>query len=93
MNEEYEIKEESMKAYLRIAKALISNFEECHVDHIPKEENANVDVLSMFASSEIENYARTVCYEVFKTPITDIRLVSHISHENYWMDPIKAHLE
>ena len=52
-----------MKEYLRIVKALITQFEECHIEHIPREENVKADALSKYASSKIENYVDTVYYE------------------------------
>ena len=37
VNGDYEAKEETMKEYLRIVKALMTQFEECHIEHIPRE--------------------------------------------------------
>ena len=33
----------------------MTQFEECTVEHIPREENTNADALSQFASSETES--------------------------------------
>lgn len=65
-----------MKEHLRIKNDLIPQFEEYYVKHIPKEENAKANVLSNYASSEIENYDGTVYYEVLKTSTIEIRLVA-----------------
>ena len=93
VNGDYQAKEETMKEYLKIVKALITQFEECHIEHIPREENMKADALSKYASSEIENYIGTVYYEVLKTPTIQRKLVAPISQGSCWMDPIKAHLK
>ena len=51
VNGDYEAKEETMKEYLKIVKALMTQFEECHIEHIPPEENMKADGLSKYASS------------------------------------------
>ena len=76
VNGDYEAKEETMKEYLRIVKALMTQFEECHIEHIPREENMKADALSKYVLYEIENYTGTVYYEVLKTP--NIK-------ENWWL--------
>ena len=91
VNGEYEAKKEIIKEYL--IKALITQFEECHIEHISREKNVKADALSKYASSEIENYVGTVYYEVLRTPTIKIKLVALISQGSYWIDPIKAHLE
>lgn len=68
----------------------MTHFKKCHVEHIPREENAKVDALSKYASSKI---AGTVYYKILKTPIVDINCVVPISQGTCWMGPIKAHLE
>ena len=93
VNGDYEAKEETMKEYLRIVRALITQFDECHIEHIPREENMKADSLSQYASSEIESYLGTVYYEVLRTPTINIKLVAPINQESCWMDPIRAHLE
>ena len=74
VNGDYEAKEETMKEYLRIVKALMTQFDECHIEHIPREENVKADALSKYASSEIESYPGTVYYEVLRTPTINIKL-------------------
>ena len=93
VNGDYEAQEEAMKKYLRITRALMTQFDECHIEHIPREDNMKVDALSKYASSEIESYQGTVCYEVLRTPTINIKLVAPISQGSFWMDPIRVHLE
>ena len=90
---DYEAKEETIKEYLKIVKALITQFEECHIEHISREENKKANALSKYASSEIENYTGTIYYEVLKIPTIQRKPVAPISQETCWMDPIKAHLK
>ena len=93
VNGDYEAKKETMKEYLRIIKALMAQFDECHIEHIPREENVKANSLSKYASSKIERYPRIVYYEVLRTPTININLGDPISQESSWMDPIGAHLE
>ena len=93
INGEYEARDETMKKYLRRVKAQMTQFEECHVEHIPREENAKADALSQFASSEAEGYSGSVYFQVLRTPSVEHKLVAPITLGGCWMDPIKAHLE
>ncbi|XP_074342575.1 uncharacterized protein LOC141680177 [Apium graveolens] len=53
-----------------------------------------MDALSQFASSEIENYSRSIYFQVLKTPtIHVINMITPVGVISYWIDPIKNHLE
>lgn len=93
MNGEYEARDATMIKYSRMVKALMTQFEECSVEHIPREENMKADALSKFASSEIEDYAGNVYFQVLKAPSIDAKLVAPISQGSCWIDPITAHLK
>ncbi|XP_074355803.1 uncharacterized protein LOC141695458 [Apium graveolens] len=45
-----------MDKYVLLVRAVMTQFDECHVEHILREENAKADALSKFASSEIEKF-------------------------------------
>ncbi|XP_074342568.1 uncharacterized protein LOC141680169 [Apium graveolens] len=52
------------------------------------------DSLSQFASSELENYPRSIYFQVLKTPtIHVINLIALVGMASYWIDPIKTRLE
>ena len=68
VNGDYEAKEKTMKEYLRIVRALITQFDECQIEHISREENMKADALLKYASSEIESYPGIIYYKVFRTP-------------------------
>nr|XP_017227794.1 PREDICTED: uncharacterized protein LOC108203390 [Daucus carota subsp. sativus] len=93
VNGEFEAREETMLRYLRIVKAQMTQFEECLVEHIPKEENAKSDALSQFASSENEVCSGSVYYQVLKTLSINAKLVAPIHTEATWIDEIKSYLE
>ncbi|XP_063950861.1 uncharacterized protein LOC135153043 [Daucus carota subsp. sativus] len=93
VNGEFEAREETMLKYLRIVKAHMTQFEECMVEHIPREENAKADALSQFASSENEVCLGSVYYQVLKTPSINAKLVSPIDTGATWIDEIKLYLE
>ena len=71
----------------------MTQFEECHVEHIPRKENTKADALSQFASSEAENYTGSIYFQVLRTSSVEHKLVAPITLGDCWMDPIKAHLE
>ena len=71
----------------------MTQFENCHIEHIPREENMKDDALSKYASSEIKSYPGTVYYEMLKTSTIKIILVAPISQGSFRMDPIREHLE
>ena len=79
--------------YLKIVRAMRTHFEECTMEHIPREKNIKDDALSQFASSEAETYMGNVYFEVLKAPSINAKLVAPITQETSWMDRIKAHPE
>ena len=51
VNGNYEAKEETMKEYVRIIRALMTQFKECHIEHIPRDENMKFDASLKYGSS------------------------------------------
>ena len=70
-----------MMKYLRIVRAMRTHFEECTMEHIPREKNIRDDALSQFASSEAETYTGNVYFEVLKAPSINAKLVAPITQE------------
>ncbi|XP_074377935.1 uncharacterized protein LOC141719453 [Apium graveolens] len=68
VNGEFESKDETMAKYLRVVKGILTQFDEWYVEHVPREKNTTADALSQFASSEVENYPRSIYFQVLKTP-------------------------
>ncbi|XP_074351496.1 uncharacterized protein LOC141690610 [Apium graveolens] len=94
VNGEIEAKDDTMAKYLRVVKGLLTQFDEWYAEHVPREENTTADALSQFASSKIENYTRSIYFQVLKTPtIHVINLISAVGVASCWIDPIKTHLE
>ncbi|KAK1363787.1 hypothetical protein POM88_039348 [Heracleum sosnowskyi] len=93
VNGEFEARDEVMAKYLKLVKAIMTQFDECYVEHIHREEKMKADALSKFASSEIENYAGSVYFQVLKTPSINGKLIAPIDVASCWMDLIKSHLE
>ncbi|KAL8134680.1 hypothetical protein AgCh_009635 [Apium graveolens] len=90
---EFEARDDTMAKYVRLVRAVMTQFNECHIEHIPREENAKADALSKFASSEIEESSGSVYFRVLKTRSIDVKLVAPIGLETSWIDPIKAHIQ
>jgi len=80
---EYQAKDPQMAAYLRYVEVLKGAFAAFELVHIPKEQNARVDLLAKLASSGKGGKQRTVIQETLKTPrnfVADNRVdVLHIS--------------
>ena len=90
---EFEERDDTMAKYVRLVRVVMTQFDECHVEHIPREENAKVDVLSKFASSEIEESSGSVYFHVLKTRSIDVKLIAPIGLGTSWIDPIKTHIQ
>ncbi|XP_074323924.1 uncharacterized protein LOC141660837 [Apium graveolens] len=94
VNGEFKAKDDTMAKYLRVVKGMLTQFDEWYAEHVLKEENTTADALSQFASSEIENYPRSIYFQVLKTTIIHvINLIAPVGVASYWIDPIKTHLE
>ena len=93
VNGKYESRDETMMKYLRIVRAIITYFEECTMEHVPREKTIKADALSLFASLEDETYTGNIYFEVLKAPSINAKLVALVTQEICWMDPIKAYLE
>lgn len=79
VNCECEIKDETTPKYRRFVKVVMTQFDECYMEHILGEENVKANALSKFATSEIENYLGSVYFQVLKTPNIDSKLVAPIN--------------
>ncbi|XP_074323600.1 uncharacterized protein LOC141660511 [Apium graveolens] len=94
VNGEFDTKDDTMAKYLRVVKGILTQFDEWYAEHVPREENTTTNALSQFASSEIENYPRSIYFQVLKTPtIHVINLIAPVGVASCWIDPIKTHLE
>lgn len=67
-----------MDKSLETMKGLMTNFEECQIQHIPREDNTIADALSRLASIEFEEYTRTVFLETIENPIIEVALVAQM---------------
>ncbi|XP_074361210.1 uncharacterized protein LOC141701462 [Apium graveolens] len=90
---EFEARDETMEKYVHLVRAVMTQFDECHIDYIPREENVKVDALSKFASSEVEESSGSVYFRVLKIRSIDVKFVAPIGLGGSWIDPIKAHMQ
>ncbi|XP_074346756.1 uncharacterized protein LOC141685561 [Apium graveolens] len=88
---EFEARDETMAKYVRLVRAMITQFDECHVEHIPREENVKDDALSKFALLEVEESSGCVYFYVLKKHSIDMKLVSPILLGKSWICPINNH--
>ncbi|KAL8116196.1 hypothetical protein AgCh_022623 [Apium graveolens] len=90
---EFEARDDTMAKYVHLVRAVMTQFNECHIEHIPREENAKADALSKFASSEIEESSGSVYFRILKTRNINVKLVAPIGLGTSWINPIKAHIQ
>ncbi|XP_074336624.1 uncharacterized protein LOC141673783 [Apium graveolens] len=94
INGEFEAKDDTLAKYLRVVKGILTQLDEWCAEHVSRQENTTADALSQFASSEIENYPRSIYFQVLKTQtIHVINLIAPVGVAGCWIDPIKTHLE
>ena len=65
---EFQAKEPQLQQYLTLLKEVVGEFEECTMEFIPREQNAQADLLSKLASTRIVGSNRLVIQEVIDQP-------------------------
>lgn len=93
VNEKFEARDNTIAKNLKMVKAVMTQFNKCHIEYIPREENGKGDVLSKFASSEGKSYVGSVYFQVLKAPSINLKLITPVETESCWMDPNKNYLE
>ncbi|KAL0415580.1 UNVERIFIED_CONTAM: Retrovirus-related Pol polyprotein from transposon gypsy [Sesamum latifolium] len=85
----YETRERSMIFYLKKAKEMITKFDKCAIQHIPRCENERADALSKFGAmmTRIKDRRITVMIKE-KAVIEEIVEVQAIESQGSWMDDI-----
>lgn len=53
-NGEFQARDETMAKYVKLVQAVMTQFDEFHVEHILREENPKSDALSKFAFSKFK---------------------------------------
>ena len=71
INENYEVREDSMAKYLEKVKELIPTFSSFHIRQIPRIKNTRVDLLSKLATLAPTELPKGVLFEVLKCPSTE----------------------
>ncbi|XP_074377979.1 uncharacterized protein LOC141719494 [Apium graveolens] len=87
VNGEFKARDETIARYVRLVRAIMTQFDECHVVYIPREENYKADILSKFAFSKIDNSSGSVYFHILKKRSTDVKLVAPIRLGESWIDP------
>ena len=84
---EYEAKEDRMKKYLTVVRALLTHFKKVELLQIPREENIDVDRLARLASSgvEIDGFL-----EIQGRPSMEEGIVNSITDNTTWMSLIES---
>jgi len=76
----YQAKDPQMAAYLEYVQVLKESFDVFELVHVPREQNARVDLLAKLASSGKGGRQRTVIQENLKTPRTITDKMVEIQH-------------
>ncbi|KAK1406979.1 hypothetical protein QVD17_38589 [Tagetes erecta] len=93
INQIYEAKEPSMRAYLELVGAMTKQFKHFQVKHISRGQNKKADALSKLASVAFSHLAKEIRVEVLNEPSTGSKEVHSVTKEPAtWMVPIIKYL-
>ncbi|XP_071725024.1 uncharacterized protein [Rutidosis leptorrhynchoides] len=92
MSGDYTAREPRMAKYLAAVRNLLGQFERSWVVHVPREENANVDLLSKLAFGDLEEFDRPVYTEVMDSASIDTPLGAPVYQQVNWMTPIMEYI-
>ena len=81
-----------MMKYLQKVKDLTSTLKYFKIFHVPRIENARVDILSQLATSSFNSLDRTFIACLEQSSIHKVEEVLQIIDEPSWMDPIVRYL-
>ncbi|KAK0578135.1 hypothetical protein LWI29_005686 [Acer saccharum] len=91
---EYQARDESMIAYLELAKELLERFKEYRIVQVLREENEQADALAKLASATINIWPRTISMiRLLQPSIVKSKEVGAVFGErDSWITPIKEYL-
>ncbi|XP_072074369.1 uncharacterized protein [Arachis hypogaea] len=90
VNRTYQARDSLLQKYLEKVKELSKQFEEVTIQHVPRERNTRVDLLSKLASTKPGAGNRSLIQGLVKKPAVTL----HLTKINpSWMDPITDFLE
>ncbi|KAK0590511.1 hypothetical protein LWI29_028201 [Acer saccharum] len=92
--DEYQARDESMIAYLELAKELLERFKEYRIVQVPREENEQADALAKLAFATINIWPRTISMiRLLQPSIVKSKEVGAVFGErDSWITPIKEYL-
>nr|KYP63475.1 Transposon Ty3-I Gag-Pol polyprotein [Cajanus cajan] len=93
VNGTFQTKEPTLQLYFHAFQKLRDDFEEVHVEHIPRELNARADQLAKLASTKKNSHLCSIIQQELQTPSVGITECLHIQQEEHdWMTKIKRYL-
>ncbi|KAK0580388.1 hypothetical protein LWI29_001267 [Acer saccharum] len=92
--DEYQVRDESMIAYLELAKELLERFKEYRIVQVPREENEQADALAKLAFATINIWPKTISMiRLLQPSIVKLKEVGAVFGErDSWITPIKEYL-
>lgn len=93
MTSEYEVKEERMKRYLKLATQLIDEFDDVKVEQIPREDNSAANEKARLASTEDALVVTCLLIKVQINPSIDGLHTFSIQQSSTWMNPILSYIK
>ena len=87
------MKEPLLKRYYHTVLNLISWFNKVTLEHIQREDNVRVDVLSRLATTKRKSHQRSVVQICLRKPSVGSDECLAVTEDNTWMTPIKKYLE
>ncbi|VFQ79654.1 unnamed protein product [Cuscuta campestris] len=90
---EFEAKEERMKRYRDLALEMLGRFE-FKLEHIPRAQNAEADVLSKLSAESPEYISKLATIEELVTPsLNSSEVISVSAHPPEWLDRLAKYIE
>nr|KYP60082.1 Gypsy retrotransposon integrase-like protein 1 [Cajanus cajan] len=90
----YQAKDTLLQRYFHVASHQILSFDEFTIQHVPREQNTRVNLLSKLASTKSPGQHRTIIQETLHSPSLDDKVVNVSDSEDLgWMTGIWSYLK
>ena len=92
LNEKYEIKDETVAAYVRWVFEVMKLLKHFSITDIPRSENRQADALSKLANSFEDGKSKRIQWETLKERSIDPHEIFWLGRSSTWVDSILAYL-
>ena len=92
---EYQAKGSKMTLYLQKVRELLTKFEKCELQHVPRSQNSHADALARLATAKHADFMGVVPIEVLPIPSTESQdeIMAIVVAQDSWMNPLVEYLQ